>query len=92
MLVFNVLGVSGFGDEQIPTVANPDWEQPVADLIETYNNVTARNALEAFHDAQQALDTAMNLFSAGYLPLDQRSAVENSARACSTSSSTQPST
>ena len=24
-LIFNVLGVSGFGDEKVPTVANPDW-------------------------------------------------------------------
>ncbi len=77
LLVFNVLGVSGFGDEQIPAVANPDWEQPLADLIETYNNVTARNALEAFHDAQQALDMALSLFNGGYLPLEQRSLAEN---------------
>ena len=77
VLVFNVLGVSGFGDEKVPTVANPDWEQPLADLIETYNNVTARNALEAFHDAQQALDMALSLFNTGYLPLEQRSMAEN---------------
>ena len=76
-LVFNVLGVSGFGDEKVPTTANPDWEQPLIDLIETYNNVTARNALEAFHDAQQALDMALSLFTGGYLPLDQRSMAEN---------------
>ncbi len=77
VLVFNVLGVSGFGDEKVPTTANPDWEQPLADLIETYNNVTARNALEAYHDAQQALDMALGLFNGGYLPLDQRSMAEN---------------
>ncbi|MEQ1574512.1 MAG: biosynthetic arginine decarboxylase [Vicinamibacterales bacterium] len=77
VLVFNVLGVSGFGDEQIPASANPDWEQPLTDLIETYNNVTARNALEAYHDAQQALDMALGLFNGGYLPLDQRSLAEN---------------
>jgi arginine decarboxylase len=77
VLVFNVLGVSGFGDEKVPTVANPDWEQPIADLIDTYNNVTARNALEAFHDAQQSLDMALSLFNGGYLPLDQRSMAEN---------------
>src|SRR5512132_864615 len=77
VLVFNVLGVSGFGDEKIPTVANPDWEQPITDLIDTYNNVNARNALEAFHDAQQALDMALSLFNGGYLPLDQRSMAEN---------------
>src|SRR5215211_3585823 len=76
VLVFNVLGVSGFGDEKVPTTTNPDWEQPLADLIETYNNVSARNALEAFHDEQQALDMALSLFNTGYLPLDQRSLAE----------------
>jgi arginine decarboxylase len=77
VLVFNVLGVSGFRDEKVPTAANPDWEQPLLDLFETYNHVNARNALEAFHDAQQALDMALSLFSGGYLPLEQRSLAEN---------------
>jgi arginine decarboxylase len=77
VLVFNVLGVSGFGSETVPTTASPDWEQPLVDLVETYNNVNARNALEGFHDAQQALDMALSLFNGGYLPLDQRSAAEN---------------
>jgi arginine decarboxylase len=77
VLVFNVLGVSGFGAESIPSTATPDMEQPVIDLIETYNNLTARNALEAFHDAQQALDMALSLFTGGYLPLEQRSLAEN---------------
>jgi arginine decarboxylase len=77
MLVFNVLGVSGFGEEKVPTTADPEWEQPLTDLIETYNHVTARNALEAFHDAQQALDMTMSLFNTGHLPLDQRSMAEN---------------
>jgi arginine decarboxylase len=77
VLVFNVLGVSGFGDEKVPTSPNQDWEQPILDLVETYNNVTTRNALEAFHDAQQALDMALSLFNGGYLPLEQRSMAEN---------------
>ncbi|HZM62242.1 MAG TPA: biosynthetic arginine decarboxylase [Vicinamibacterales bacterium] len=77
VLVFNVLGVSGFGDEKVPSTPNTEWEQPLIDLIETYNNVTARNALEAFHDAQQALDMALSLFNTGYLPLVQRSMAEN---------------
>ncbi len=76
-LVFNVLGVSGFGEEKIPAQASPDMEQPLVDLIETHNNMTARNALEAYHDAQQALDMALNLFAGGYLTLDQRSLAEN---------------
>jgi arginine decarboxylase len=77
VLVFNVLGVSGFGDEEIPTNPNQEWEQPLLDLVETYNTITARNALEAFHDAQQALDMALSLFVGGYLPLEQRSLAEN---------------
>jgi arginine decarboxylase len=77
VLVFNVLGVSGFGEEKVPVTANPEWEQPLVDLVETYNNVTARNALEAFHDAQQSLDMAISLFNGGYLPLEQRSMAEN---------------
>jgi arginine decarboxylase len=77
VLVFNVLGVSGFGAEEIPTAADPAWEQPVTDLFETHSNITARNALEAFHDAQTALDMALSLFGGGYLPLAQRSMAEN---------------
>ncbi len=77
MLIFNVLGTTAFGEEKIPTVVKDDFEQPVVDLIEAYHGVTQRNAVETYHDAQQALDMAMNLFSGGYLPLDQRAHAEN---------------
>jgi arginine decarboxylase len=77
VLIFNVLGVSAFGEEKIPDTLADDVEQPLIDLHETYQNLTARNALESYHDAQQALDMAMNLFSGGYLPLDQRCQAEN---------------
>jgi arginine decarboxylase len=78
VLVFNVLGVSAFGDEKIPeAIAPEEAEQPLIDLLETYQNMTSRNALESYHDAQQALDMALNLFSGGYLPLEQRCQAEN---------------
>jgi arginine decarboxylase len=77
LLVFNVLGASGFGNEDVPSAPTPDMEQPLVDLIETYSNLSTRNALESYHDAQQALDMAINLFSTGYLPLVQRSQAEN---------------
>jgi len=78
VLIFNVLGVSGFGEEEIPQNGNGegDLEQPLVDLKETYQNLTARNALESYHDAQQALDMALNLFNGGYLPLGQRCLAE----------------
>jgi arginine decarboxylase len=78
VLIFNVLGVSAFGEEKIPESISPEEaEQPVIDLLETYQNLSVRNALESYHDAQQALDMALNLFTGGYLPLEQRCQAEN---------------
>jgi arginine decarboxylase len=77
-LVFGVLGVAGQGngDESLLDIP-PDSEQPLHDLVDTHKNVTARNVLESFHDAQQAMDVTMTLFSTGYLTLDQRALAEN---------------
>ena len=73
MLVFNVLGVTGFREQEMPPDGpREELEQPLIDLRETYQNVSARNALESYHDAQQSLDMALNLFNGGYLPLEQR--------------------
>ena len=36
MLVFNVLGVSGFGEEDLPASIPEDAEQPLIDLLETH--------------------------------------------------------
>jgi arginine decarboxylase len=78
VLVFNVLGVTGFGDESdVPDKLADDAEQPLVDLMETYTSLSVKNMLESFHDAQQALDSALNLFSLGYLTLEQRAQAEN---------------
>jgi arginine decarboxylase len=77
VLVFNVLGVSGFGEEELPASVSEDSEQCLIDLVETYKSLSKRNLMETYHDAQQALDSALNLFSLGYLPLKQRSLAES---------------
>ena len=77
MLIFGVLGVSEHGGNGEVVEPPADAEQPLHDLMETSQNLSMRNLLESYHDAQQSLDTAMSLFASGYLPLDQRSAVEN---------------
>ncbi len=77
ILVFNVLGVSGMGDSDTPPEPPTDAEQPLIDLQETYRGLGPRNLLEGYHDTQQALDQALNLFSLGYLSLEQRCIAEN---------------
>jgi arginine decarboxylase len=77
MLVFDVLGVSDLGEQDPPPEVPQEAEQPLIDLQETYRSLSKRNLLESFHDSQQALDQALNLFSLGYLPLDQRCLAEN---------------
>jgi arginine decarboxylase len=77
VLVFNVLGVAGLGEEEAPRELPPEPEQPLIDLQETYRSLTTKNLLESYHDAQQALDQALNLFSLGYLSLEQRCITES---------------
>jgi arginine decarboxylase len=77
MLVFDVLGVSGYGEQDTAPEISDEMEQPLIDLRETYRGLSTKNLLESFHDAQQALDQALNLFSLGYLPLEQRCLAEN---------------
>jgi len=77
VLVFNVLGVTGFGETDAIAEITDDVEQPLIDLRETMKSLSNKNLLESFHDAQQALDSALNLFSLGYLPLQQRSMAES---------------
>jgi arginine decarboxylase len=76
VLVFNVLGVTGFGEHDVPEKLPEDAEQPLVDLLETYRSLSTKNLLESFHDAQQSLDNALNLFSLGYLSLEQRAMAE----------------
>jgi arginine decarboxylase len=77
VLLFNVLGISEFGEGNLPQDLPEEAEQPLVDLQETFKSLSSKNLLESFHDAQQALDAALNLFSLGYLPLLQRSLAEN---------------
>ena len=77
LLVFDVLGATSYKvSSQLLTVPD-DAEQPLRTLQDTHQNLSVRNLVESFHDAQQALEMAFDAFSAGYMPLDQRSVAEN---------------
>ncbi|QDT06051.1 Biosynthetic arginine decarboxylase [Rubripirellula lacrimiformis] len=78
MLVMDVLGVTAQGKVQSEPIELPEsYEQPVHDLWMSHISLNASNIQEVFHDAQVSLDLCMNLFSGGYLPLEQRVAAEN---------------
>ena len=82
VLIMNVLGKSHF--QQDPELARitADFNnekappQPLLDLIDSWERITERNALEVYHDAMQARDEAMSLFSLGYMSLPMRAASE----------------
>ena len=77
VLIFEALGVSGQGGQgELPRHVPDECEQPLQTLAMTLRNTCPQNFKEAFHDAQQALEAAMNLFSGGHLSLEQRAAAE----------------
>ena len=78
VLVMETLGVTSQGNVQaVPTQVPDHYEKPVLDLWMTYSELTPSNIRESYHDAQLALDLCMNLFSGGYLPLEQRVTAED---------------
>ena len=80
VLVMNVLGVSGFNglqEGELPDAIPQDAEQPLHDLFDAHRRVTGKNLIEAFHDAQQSLDEALDLFKLGYLNLRDRALAES---------------
>lgn len=82
VLIINVLGKSCFQAEpevdriKKDVAAEKETPQPVLDLMDCWERLVERNALEVYHDAMQARDEAMSLFSLGYMSLPMRAASE----------------
>jgi arginine decarboxylase len=82
VLVFDVVGRVRFDGsldvdatrEQLKALE--DCPQPLLDLLDAHDNITDRTLSEVFHDAVQARDEAMHLFSLGYLNLQMRATAE----------------
>jgi arginine decarboxylase len=82
VLVCDVLGSSRLdrfrvsdADEQ-KVRGEGEMPQPVKDLLDAYRSVTERRVVECYHDAQQAREQALQMFSVGYLGLEARGLVE----------------
>ncbi|MDZ4829680.1 MAG: biosynthetic arginine decarboxylase [Phycisphaerae bacterium] len=82
ILVFDVLGANRLDRFQVPAnleqhfAAGVEVPRPVTDLWEAYSTVSERRLLECYHDALQARDEALSLFSVGYMSLNDRALVE----------------
>ncbi len=78
VLVFDVLGTNGHGrlqvDETLEQLEREHGElpAPIRDLFDAHESLSSERLLECYHDAQQARENAVQLFSLGYLPLRLR--------------------
>ena len=79
VLVFNIIGWSGFARFNLPTLSDEERQRlptPVLNLLETYQGLNDNNFMEYYHDAQLARDAVLNLFMLGYCSLEHRSLAE----------------
>lgn len=81
VLIVEVVGQTGPGGtvqtfEGMPAVTST-LPLPLANLQQTDQDLNPSNLHESFHDAQLALETAINMFSTGHLTLRQRNCAEN---------------
>jgi len=80
VLIFDVLGWSGFDRFELPNTFSEDaliaMPQPVRTLAEAYQGLNKKNYIEYYHDAQVARDQALSLFNLGYCSIEHRGLAE----------------
>ncbi|MCX5658402.1 MAG: biosynthetic arginine decarboxylase [Planctomycetota bacterium] len=80
VLIFNVLGWSGFDRFELPTevtkAQRDDMPSPVVNLLDIYQGINEGNFTEYYHDGQLAKEETLHLFNLGYCSLEHRSLAE----------------
>jgi arginine decarboxylase len=80
ILVFNVIGWSGFARFDLPTALSEAEREkmpaPVVNLFDAFMGVNEANCTEYYNDAQLAKEAVLNLFNLGYCSLENRSLAE----------------
>ena len=80
VLIFDVLGWSGFDRFELPASFSDDaldaMPLPVRTLAEAYTGLTEQNYSEYYHDAQVARDQTLSLFNLGYCSIEHRGLAE----------------
>ncbi|MFL5304350.1 MAG: biosynthetic arginine decarboxylase [Polyangia bacterium] len=77
MLVVDVLGVGEFDVGKAPDKVSKDASRVVKNLFETFRDASRKNVLEAYHDALEYKEEALQLFNLGNLSLSERMVAED---------------
>jgi arginine decarboxylase len=81
VLVFDIVGTSEVVLE-VPMPPRPDDSLTIQNLYETYQSISVDNYQEAYNDAIEFKDEAINRFTLGYLSLTDRARAEQLYWAC----------
>jgi arginine decarboxylase len=81
VLVFDIVGTSEVVLEELEPL-HPDESLTILNLYETYQSISVDNYQEAYNDAIQFKDEAINRFTLGYLSLTDRARAERLYWAC----------
>src|SRR6476620_49189 len=76
VMVVNILGVTEFATQVPKELAKPA-PPLVNNMWETFQNISPKNVLEAYHDAVEYKDQVLQLFNLGHLSLEHRVLCEN---------------
>ena len=76
VLVFNILDVNEVLAGQAPPRVDKKDPPVIQQLVETWRSISRKNFQEAYHDALQLKEEAVNLFNVGLLDLRGRARVE----------------
>ena len=82
VLIFDVLGTNRPDRSPPPAslaglpLVDGELPRPLIDLWELHQSISERRLLEQYHDALEAREEAMRLFSVGYLTLEHRAVID----------------
>lgn len=79
VLIYNVLGVNEVAKATVSYTPEKTDHKMIQNLHEIYETVNVDNINEFYHDMLQVKEEALQLFTLGYLSLEQRAKIENLA-------------
>jgi arginine decarboxylase len=80
ILIFDVLGVSGYDRQKLPKKLSKKSPKPLVELFEIRKSLNAdreaKNVMEHYHDCMANFQESQNLFALGYMNIEERGLAE----------------